>query len=194
VVNVTVANASADGFFTVWGCDDPMPGTSNGNFVGVSTIANNVVVSVDGSGEICVRLGQADGEVMVDLMGFVLEASGYEPLAAPGSLRLFDSRHAAESDGVVRAGEPVRLELDGLVDGAESVVVNVTAANATADGFFTVWNCDGEVPGTSNGNFVGVSTIANNVMTAVEDGSLCVQLGQADAELIVDLFGSFPAE
>ena len=88
----------------------------------------------------------------------------------------------------------MRIALDRLVSDAGAVVVNVTVANATGDGFFTVWDCAGPVPGTSNGNFVGVSTIANNVLVGVDDGAICVQLGQSPAHLIVDVFGSFPEE
>ncbi len=206
VVNVTVANAAGDGFFTVWDCASAAPPTSNGNFVGVSTIANNVVTALNDDGELCVRLGQSDANVIVDLMGFVLSDSGYQPLGGEGSSgpqRVFDSRHgtaraarpdADVDDRLVAAGEPVRIALDRLVSDAGAVVVNVTVANATGDGFFTVWDCAGPVPGTSNGNFVGVSTIANNVLVGVDDGAICVQLGQSPAHLIVDVFGSFPEE
>ena len=195
-VNVTAANATGDGFFSVWNCDGPVPGTSNGNFVGVSTIANNVVTALGDGGELCVQLGQSDANVIVDLMGLVLADSGYVPLGAggrsSGPSRVFDSRGSMGRESeLVAPGETVRVELDDVVGDVGAVVVNVTAANATGDGFFTVWNCDGPVPGTSNGNFVGVSTIANNVVVGVDDGAICVQLGQSSAHVIVDVFGSF---
>jgi hypothetical protein len=70
-MNLTIANATGDGFATVWPCDQPKPATSNINFVGISTIANGVVSAVAADGTVCIETGQSAAHVLVDLAGFV---------------------------------------------------------------------------------------------------------------------------
>lgn len=202
VVNVTIANATGDGFFTVWDCATQVPPTSNGNFVGISTVANKVVTATGADNEICVRVGQASAHVIVDLLGALHADSHYEVMGDDladvlGGGRAYEPDRVVDTreDGeLVQPGETLRVELDGVPTGARAVKMNVTVANAQGDGFVTVWPCGGERPDTSNGNFVGITTIANKVISGIgENHSICIELGQSPAEIIVDLFGFVPA-
>lgn len=64
--------------------------------------------------------------------------------------RVLDTRVTSGGSGPVEPGSPVTVELSGVPADAAAAGVNVTATNATAEGFFTVWDRDDPPPGTSN--------------------------------------------
>jgi hypothetical protein len=96
---------------------------------------------------------------LVGAITLVIGSPGFDrsPVAAAASdgfvsttpTRVLDTRGG---DGPIDAGDTVTAPLTGVPADAAAVVVNVTAANATGDGYFSVWNCDGPAPTTSNGN------------------------------------------
>lgn len=71
-VNVTAVNPSADGFLTVWPCDQPRPTASNVNYTPGAVQPNSVLakISLDGSGQICI-FSKAATHVIVDANGYV---------------------------------------------------------------------------------------------------------------------------
>jgi surface protein len=186
VVNVTATRADGDGFFTVWDCEGSPPGTSNGNYVGINTIANTVIMPTNARQEICITTGDAPADILVDTFGYLSAESGYVPLRPPA--RPLDTRPAK-----VQPGTKTVVPISNVPAGS-AVVVNVTAVEAIGDGFFTVWNCEGAAPPTSNGNYVGISTVANSTITAVNSRSeICIQTGQNATDVLVDAFGALPA-
>ncbi len=54
VITITATGASGDGFFTVYPCDQPQPGTSNLNFKAGQTIASTVISRLSTSGTVCI--------------------------------------------------------------------------------------------------------------------------------------------
>lgn len=192
VVNVTATNAFADGFFTVFACGGQQPATSNGNYVGVSTIANNVIAPIGVDNSICITTGQSPADIIVDLFGFYPDPSQYTALVPT---RVADTRQTNNVPTLLPPDTTLAVRLPASVpDDADAVALNVTAANALGDGFVSVWSCDGTVPATSNANYVGISTVANSVITAIgENRSVCIRTGQAPANIIVDLMGYYPA-
>ena len=190
MVNLTATNAQGDGYLTAYGCAAGLPGTSNLNYVGVTTIANTTIIELGGDMEICVRAGDAATDVLVDLVGYFTDSSGYFGLEEPN--RIVSTRVSDGGTGPVEAGDEIEIELDVP---AEALVLNVTATNAQGDGYLTVYYCDDERPGTSNLNYVGVSTIANTVI--VRSGSLdeanriCIFVGDVATDILVDHMGDF---
>ena len=192
VVNVTATGATGDGFVSVWDCDGPAPGTSNGNYVGIGTVAANVITATNTDAEICVTTGDAPADVLVDLMGYYPAGSGVVTIAPRRSL---DTRASSGGSGPVQPGSHVTATLEAIPADAAAAIVNITATNATADGFFVVWDCDGPAPETSNGNYVGVSTIANSAIVPIGDQSqICVQTGDGAADILVDTVGYLTAD
>ena len=192
VVNVTATNAQGSGFFSVWDCDGTAPGTSSGNYVGIGTVAANVITSTNADAEICVATGDAPADVLVDVMGYYPAGSGVVTIAPTRSL---DTRLSSSGSGPVVPGSHVTATLDDIPADATAAIVNITATNATADGYFTVWDCDGPAPSTSNGNYVGVTTIANSAITPIGDQSqICVQTGDGAADILVDTVGYLTAD
>lgn len=144
-----------------------------------------LVVQIGAVRAVCIRTGQAAANIIVDLMGYY-PATGSTTALAP--TRVFDSRAGT---GRINAGATVPVALDGSIPtDATTALLNVTVANADADGYVTVAPCGQAMPATSNVNFVGITTSANNVITAIgSDRSICIRPSQAAADIIVDLVG-----
>jgi hypothetical protein len=68
VLNVTVVEAGAAGFATVFPCGQAVPNASNLNFAAGQTVPNAVVSKVGVGGKVCV-FSSADAHVLVDVNG-----------------------------------------------------------------------------------------------------------------------------
>lgn len=68
-LNVTMVEAGAAGFATVWPCATPQPDASNVNFAGGATVANGVVAPIGPDGSVCVATS-ADAHLLVDIAGW----------------------------------------------------------------------------------------------------------------------------
>ena len=110
--------------------------------------------------------------------------------------RLLDTRNGiGRSPGVVRPGEVVRVTVPAGAAGATSVALNITATDALASGFATVWACDEARPATSNLNFdpgravPNMAIIRPSTATATK-GQFCLETS-APVHLLVDLMAWF---
>ena len=122
--------------------------------------------------------------------------SAFVPLASPR--RLLDTRAASQTGytgGKPAAGATVALQVLGRegvpVSDVSAVVLNVTATEATAAGFVTVWP-DGIRPTTSSLNLEAVDQTRPNLVTVPvgSDGSVRI-FSQSGTHLVADLFGYF---
>jgi protocatechuate 3,4-dioxygenase beta subunit len=122
--------------------------------------------------------------------------SAFVPLASPR--RLLDTRAATltgYSGSKPAAGATVELQVLGRegvpASGVTAVVVNVTATEAAAAGFVTVWP-DGDRPTASNLNLEVVGQTRPNLVTVPvgSDGSVRI-FTQTGAHLVADVFGYF---
>jgi trimeric autotransporter adhesin len=123
----------------------------------------------------------------------------FVPLS-PG--RLADTRPSGVTvDSVFAAGgtraADSTLELTvggrgGVTTTAQAVSLNITAVDASADGYATVFPCGSPRPNASNLNYRAGHTQANAVITKLgTSGKVCVYVSSA-TQLIVDVNGSFP--
>ena len=85
-MNVTLVDADADGYATVYPCGEGRPATSNVNVASGQTIANFAVVRPDADGEICVYSSMA-ADILVDVLGSA--GPGFQGIRPA---RLVDSR------------------------------------------------------------------------------------------------------
>ena len=110
--------------------------------------------------------------------------------------RVLDTRNGIgrSAAGRVGPGNVVTVTAPDVASGATSVVLNVTATDALAHGFVTVWACDEAKPATSNLNFVPGRAIPNMVvigLAATGSGSQVCLESSADVHLLVDFMGWF---
>ena len=194
VLNVTVDVAAGDGFATVYPCGEPLPNASNLNFSTGATVPNAVIAKVGAAGKVCFFVSQAT-DLIVDVNGFVPLRSSYRAL---NPARLLDTRPLGGTfDGVgAQAGlrpsgsiTAVQVNRGGVAADATAVVLNVTATEATADGFVTVFPCGTELPLASNVNYRAKSSVPNMVIAKIGVSSNVCVYNSAPTQLIVDVNG-----
>lgn len=157
------------------------------------------------SRELCLY-DQAGGDLLVDVTGYV---GGTVPYQAVVPYRALDTR----SDGPrfnytgdkPAAGQTVRVTMSGfgyfantVSPYATAVVLNVTATDATSDGYVTVWSCDGPRPTASNVNVAHGGTVGRMVVvklgldtTKLNVSKQICLFTQSGTHLLVDVLGVF---
>ena len=197
VLNVTVTQAQAAGFATVYPCGSSRPDASNLNFGPGSTVANGVIAKLGANGKICLYVSSGT-HLLADVAGFL---SATSPYVALEPARLLDTRPGGstvddqgEGAGLVTAGSVTEIQVTGRANvpaNAAAVALNVTAAGAQAAGFATVFPCGTTPPDASNLNFPTGATVPNNVIAKVgAGGKVCVYVS-SPTYLLADVSGYF---
>ncbi len=197
VVNVTAVDAADAGFVTVWPSGAVMPNVSNINVRRGETAPNLVTVSPGSNGAITV-LPTTSAHLLVDVFGYYTLSPGsvdgrFVPLPSPQ--RLYDTRGLGPKPGDnAERTVTVAGSVGVPASGAEAVVLNVTADDASAPGYVTVWPAGGNAPQVSNINLDHVGqTRANQVIVKLGDSGAISLLTSNGAHLIVDVVGYFTA-
>jgi hypothetical protein len=125
----------------------------------------------------------------------LLSAAAAPPsTATAGGSDTVDGRYLAE--GLRRAGTVLALDVTGrggTASDSEAVSLNLTATQTGGAGYATVYPCGSARPAASTINYGPGSTIANGIISKVgTNGSVCIYT-HADAHLVVDVNGYFPA-
>lgn len=189
VLNVTAAGADGPGYLTVYPCDVAVPDASNVNYLGSEAVPNLTVARLDGQGRTCIATSSG-ADVVVDLLAWFTSPSAYNAISPT---RLLDTRQPAlYAGGPLVAGMVRTLHVaDPTV--ARAAVLNVTAANASAPGFVTVYPCGVATPNASNLNPQPGRATANLVITALDAyGDVCF-VSDHTVDLLVDQEGTLPA-
>lgn len=203
VLNVTATETTGPGFVTVYPCGQ-RPLASNLNYAAAATVPNAVVARLDGRGMICL-FTQATAQLLVDVSGYLYNDVTVVPLGRPA--RLLDTRAGEttvdglfQGDGIRTPGTSVRLTIGGRANvpaGATAVVLNVTATEALAPGFVTVYPNGAARPLASNLNVTAGATVANAVIAKLGPGGTACFYTSTTTHLVVDvsayLFGDIPA-
>ncbi len=196
-LNVTVVDPCGAGFVTVYPCGSATPPlASNVNYVAGEARPNLVVARLSTSGRACIYT-MVQTDVVVDLMGWFQAGSGDEAVAARPA-RVVDTRATAR----LAAGHVLGVGVTGAglaPADATGAILNVTATDASAPGFVTVWPAavDGTCepasrPETSNVNVADAEPVANLVMVRLGGGRVCVY-AFSDTNIVIDLDGWFLA-
>ncbi len=90
-LNVTIADAAAAGYATVWPCGTTRPEASNVNFPRGGTVANGVIAPLGADGSVCI-FSSVDAHLIVDVAGWF---AGGDPASFTGNVprRLVDTRN-----------------------------------------------------------------------------------------------------
>jgi hypothetical protein len=172
VLNVTAVGPTASGFLTVFPEGTTMPTVSNLNFTPGVVVANLVTVPLSSTGMVSIFNHAGSTNVVVDVDGYytstpLTNGSGlYNPMSpvrALGTLAVGATVAANTSVPVTVTGA-----LTGVPATATAVVVDVTAAHATAPSYLTVYPAGvTPVPTASNVNFVAGQAVANRVTVGI---------------------------
>ena len=202
-LNVTAVDTCAGGFLTVFPCGPGGPPlASSVNYLGGQIVANSVTVKLGDFNRVCVySLVQSD--VIVDVAGFYSDAT---PVVGVGHTsatpqRLLDTRPGtvavSPTKGPIASQTDFPLQVAGLGTvpaGATGVVLNVTAANTSADGFIAAYPgpCGpANRPTVSNVNFRRGQIVPNSVSVKLGTSGVVCFYSNVTTDLIVDFNASF---
>lgn len=182
-MHVTVVGPQADGFLSVYPCG-PLPTVSNLNFqAGSAAQTNLAVVGLDAEGGVCVA-SSARTDFIIDVAGY-FSVEGRASFRRGIPTRLIDTR---TGDGGRLKADAVRKLTFPAGEASLAAVLNITT-NPGADGFLTVYPCQGGLPNASQSNPRRGGVKANLVMATLDAArSVCVYTKQS-VDLIVDQFG-----
>lgn len=199
VLNVTATDTTGPGFVSVFPSGGALPLVSNLNVTGANeTVANLVTVRVGSGGRVSI-FTQAGAHLVADVAGYYEEAgpvSSGRFVAAVAPQRLLDTRAGLGAPPTKPGqGDTVTLQVGGNfpvpASGVAAVVLNLTATEATGDGFVTVWPTGIDRPVVSNLNVVAGETRANLVVVPLgRDGQVSI-FTQRGAHLLADVTGWF---
>jgi hypothetical protein len=201
VLNVTVVNPTAPGYLTVWPSDSTQPTASNLNFVPGQTVANLVFAKASADGKVSIFNSAGTTDVIADVVGWFPVTSGLAPL---NPARVLDTRagfptvdNLFAGVGALSAGSTGELTVAGRggipFAAVGSALLNVTATNATAPGFLTVWPQGTAQPYASNLNFLPAQTVPNLVFAqASSSGQVSIFNSAGSTDVIADVVGWLP--
>ena len=196
MVNLTVTRADRPGYLVAYPCGEAIPPTSNVNFAAGQDRANTSVVAL-GNGELCLRPGDADVDIIVDLVGRFTSSDGLDYRV--GMARLVDSRNRSGPwSGKFTAGETRAVDVGAAVrlpGGSQVAVLGVVATRATAAGFLQVRQC-ASADDISSVNFDPGDNraIANIVVVPLSDARTVCVTSSAPVDVVVDLYGAFGSD
>ncbi len=196
-LNVTATGAVAGGHLSAVPCGAPTD-TSTLNFRRIDAVSNTTVVSLDGSGALCLH-ASTETDVVVDLAGFVRAAAGFD---ARTPVRLVDTRpgrpaldQTIERTRVGPGHATKVIDLDVVADREPGDVLslNVTATGASIAGFVALYPCRYPIVAPldfSMLNYAPGATTANAVMYDVDgrppDEDMCIT-SSSPVDVIVDV-------
>ena len=202
-LNVTVTNASASSYLTLWPTGQSRPLASNLNWTPGRTVANAVTVKVGSAGKVSVFNAAGNVDVIIDVVGYYDEDAGEGAgFTSLSPARIQDSRPAgpkvgpyATPWGTGTARTVQADEVGGVPKGAEAVVLNVTVTNASASSYLTLWPTGQSRPLASSLNWTPGRTVANAVTVKVGSaGRISVFNALGAVDVIIDVVGYFTAE
>jgi hypothetical protein len=194
LLNVTAVGYTASGSLTLFPGGQTLPATSTLNFDARHfAFANNALAKL-GNGQVCVATAQAATQVALDAIGYLTTDGATRLPLLSQPQRLVDTR---------AGGRPVTPGADrcftvagvnGIPATATGVVLNLTATGQSGIGWMTVYAAGQALPATSTLNFVPTETaIANGLVARIgTNRQVCVNAGQAGAQVILDATGYLP--
>lgn len=188
VFSIAAVNPSSQGYVTAYPCTGSVPDSSTLNFVAGQTVANTTIAALSSAGQLCVWT-YTEADILVDVTGW-LGPNGTSRLTPIGPTRVVDTRSGL-GGGRLPAGGTMAVDLNGIVPaGSTAAAMNVTAVNASAASFLTVFPCGGSVPETSTVNYVAGEARPNNTIVGLTGGRVCIY-SYAATDVLVDLVGAF---
>lgn len=188
-LDVTAVGADAAGFATVYPCDEPVPETSNVNYGTGAATPNLAIVRPGTTGAVCV-VASSDVNLLVDLFTVFDHTAD---LTLADSVRVLDTRRPGGTPVAEGSTTEIDVAAAGVPANAGGVLANITATEAVADGFLTVFPCAAGPPVASNLNVGAGRDVANFVLVEPDPaGHICVFSSTA-THVIVDIVGSMGA-
>lgn len=206
-LNVTVTDATASSYLSVYPVGATQPLVSNLNWAPGETVPNLVIVPVGSGGQVNLYNHSGLVDVVVDLEGYFApepSASTVGSYAALNPQRIADTRPDSGSPNAGQTLGPsgsLSIQVTGAggvpssSSDVEAVLLNVTVTDTTAASYLTVYPEGGTEPTASNLNWVAGETVANRVVVPINSstGQVTVFNSAGAADVVVDVAGYFSA-
>ena len=198
VLNVTVTNATAQSFLTVFPTGGSPPVISNLNFVAGQTVPNRVIVKVGTAGMVSFYNAAGRVDVIADVAGWFSDTTaggtgaGFNPLTPT---RILDTRDGTGGFHARVGQTPIALTVStvgGSISGTAptAVVLNVTVANPSTPSFLTLWPDGATRPTASDLNFLAGQVTSNLVVVKVgANGKIGIFNAAGTTDVIIDVVG-----
>jgi hypothetical protein len=204
VFNLTAIAPSAPTVLTAYAAGAARPTASNVNVNPGEAVPNRVIVPVSGSETVSIWNSVGSVNVAVDVDGY-FSASGAQFTALSSPARVCNTQFGNTSDagcteGLVPAGGTLNIDVTGIdgipVLGAAhspvAIVANVTAVNASATTFVTVYPGLTSRPTASDLNVTSFWPVPNLVVVEVgSDGTINLFNAAGNVNLIIDVLGYY---
>jgi hypothetical protein len=195
-LNVTVTSPGTPGFLTVFPTGEPVPTTSNLNFVPAQTVPNLVLVKVGATGNVSIfNAASTAVHVVVDIQGFVTAGTPVSPGAVVpiSPTRVVDTRIGLGAPlGAVASGQTRTIQLTGEGSGPPSgVFMNLTVTETTASGFISAYPASTVRPTISNLNFDPGTTVPNLAAVGLTSSQATVFVAAGtygSVQMVADVF------
>lgn len=207
MLNVTVVDATGNGYITASPDGSPVPATSNVNYLAGQTVPNEVVVEAGADGYVdFTNSGKGQANLIVDLSGYFTHGAGdyFVPVTPE---RYFDTVTGIGALGGLGEHEIYGVEIGGVCPpddcsappeipkGATAVAANLTVTEPTANGFLTVFPADrSTAPNASVLNFLTGQQTQNAITVGLDptSGEFDIYNGSSGfTQAIVDVFGYY---
>ncbi|MEZ5216923.1 MAG: hypothetical protein R2705_14720 [Ilumatobacteraceae bacterium] len=193
VVNITGTRATESTYLTAWPTGSARPETSTLNLMPGVDRPNSAIVKVGDNGSIDLYNFAGDTDVIVDVFGYLPTGSSYTGIVPD---RVLDTRNAIGVNPAAKVGAGQMISVDvtdatGVpATGVDSVVVTLTATNATQPSWATAWPSGQSRPLASSLNYEPGVDVANTVLVKVgADGKIELYNDRGDVDLLVDVLG-----
>ena len=202
VLNVTGVQSTATTFVTVSPSLVARPLASNLNLHNAGAVANLVVVPIGSDGKVNFYNDKGTVNLIADVAGYFSPSAtpGYTPT---GPCRVFDTRTGTGSclnapgapKAVIAADSSIAVKVTGMggvPDTATAVVLNVTAVDASATTFVTVWPDGDARPLASNLNVSSKPAVPNLVIVPIGAGGMIdFYNANGHVNVVADIAGYF---
>jgi len=192
VVNITTTKATAAGYIQAYSPDVDQPESSNANYSRGHIISNLMTCKVGKDGTIRLFANAGRVDMVVDVVGYYGDSGSKMQAASPS--RILDTRSGnGAAKKPLGADDTLTLTVrgrGGVPNDATAVIMNVTAAEPTADGYVTAYPSDVKKATTSSINMVRNETLANLVISKIgADGKIKLFNKFGTVDLVADVTG-----
>ncbi len=204
VGNATTTNSAGNGYLTLYPANATQPFASSSNFAAGVNRNAPFTVGLSPSGEFNIYTARTT-DLVIDVMGYysaqASDTNGqgllFNSLGAP--LRLLDTRagqSACYNPGAAMTGQTVytqdtQIPCTNLTSVARGLVGNVSALNATANGFVTFWPSNATQPTVATSNYQTGRVFNRHFTVGLGPDVAFKRYVLSTTDLIIDISGFF---
>jgi hypothetical protein len=192
-LNVTAVGATGSSSFSVWPAGGTRPDVANVSVPTGFAMGSLVVVAPGAGGRVSITNDLGAAHCVVDVVGY-FRTTAANRLQSIAPFRAMDTRNGTGGHtGALGPGGSFDLAVrgvGGVPTSADSVVLNVTAVQPTANGYLTVWPSGQTRPTTSSLNFPAGATVPNLVIAKIgTNGKVGIYNANGGTHVVVDVAG-----